>query len=254
MYRKQYLKFVNYETYNMFKFGLFCVDKEKFKTSAEVVELVKNSITLDTSNEKRIHKLKIGHGGTLDSSATGVLVIGTGKGCQLLTKFLHGEKVYVVKGKFGEATDTFNAEGIITQRGNYSHISKSKFLSSLEKFVGEILQVPPLYCALKRNGERISDLVRSGVKIVLHPRAVKCTSIECLKLEIPYFTLRVTCGGGFYVRSLVHDLGLSLGSFAHVIDLRREKQGPFTLEDCLLCNELNVGNIISAISRAKNKA
>ncbi|KDR08710.1 putative tRNA pseudouridine synthase 1 [Zootermopsis nevadensis] len=122
---------------------------------------------------------------------------------------------------------------------------------ALSRFHGEILQTPPLYSALKLHGYRLADLTRAGVKVEVRPRPVTCHAIQCVQFSPPSFTLEVHCGGGFYIRSLVHDLGNALGSCAHVRELHRYQQGPFTEQDMLDSNEWTMQNILIAIQKAK---
>ncbi|PNF39697.1 hypothetical protein B7P43_G05666 [Cryptotermes secundus] len=123
--------------------------------------------------------------------------------------------------------------------------------AALSRYHGEILQTPPLYSALKLRGRRIADLTRAGISVDLNPRPVTCHAIQCTVFSPPSFTLEVHCGGGFYVRSLVHDLGIALGSCAHVRELHRFQQGPFMEQDMLDSNEWTMQNILIAIKKAK---
>ncbi|XP_072177175.1 pseudouridylate synthase TRUB1-like isoform X2 [Diadema setosum] len=181
---------------------------------------------------KKCYKLpKIGHGGTLDMHATGVLVIGIGRGTKQLASYLQGGKTYVAHGCLGKATDTMDASGEVTESSEFGHISECDFKGALNNFVGNIMQAPPLYSALKVQGERMSDLVKRGVEVAPKPeRPVQVYSLRCLTFNPPDFTFEVNCGGGFYVRKLIHDLGKSLGSCAHMMALCRTKQGYFMLD------------------------
>ncbi|XP_069679256.1 pseudouridylate synthase TRUB1-like isoform X2 [Periplaneta americana] len=195
--------------------------------------------------------LRVGHGGTLDHTATGVLVVGVGFGCKVLPKFLHGSKKYRVTAQLGVSTDTYNESGKIIRECSYDHISRDMLEAALTRFHGKILQTPPLYSALKLHGQRVADLTRAGVSVQMEPRSVTCHSIHCLDFSPPYFTLEVHCGGGFYIRSLIHDLGNVLGSCAHVRELHRFQQGPFTEQEMLDSDDWTVPNILIAITKAK---
>uniref|UniRef100_A0A4W3IJ22 tRNA pseudouridine(55) synthase n=3 Tax=Callorhinchus milii TaxID=7868 RepID=A0A4W3IJ22_CALMI len=182
--------------------------------------------------------LKMGHGGTLDSAATGVLVVGIGNGTKMLSAMLSGSKKYTTVGEFGKATDTLDTIGKVTEEKPYDHITKEDLENALEKFKGNIMQAPPLYSALKKGGQRLSCLARKGEAVEARPaRPVVVHSLSVQDFSPPLFTLEIECGGGFYVRSLVSDLGKELSSCAHVKELERTKQGPFTLEEHALPEE-----------------
>ncbi|XP_071476966.1 pseudouridylate synthase TRUB1-like [Diadema antillarum] len=191
----------------------------------------------------------MGHGGTLDMHATGVLVVGIGKGTKQLASYLQGGKTYVAHGCLGNATDTMDASGEVTESSEFGHISESDFKGALNNFVGNIMQAPPLYSALKVQGERMSDLVKRGVKVAPKPeRPVQVYSLRCLTFNPPDFTIEVSCGGGFYVRKLIHDLGKRLGSCAHMTALCRTKQGYFTLDKhALLEDRWTLQDILRAV-------
>lgn len=176
----------------------------------------------------------MGHGGTLDSAASGVLVVGVGNGTKMLSAMLAGSKKYVAVGELGKATDTLDASGTMTLEKGFEHITRSDMEEKLKSFIGDIMQVPPLYSALKKDGQRLSVLLKQGHKVEAKPaRAVTVYGITLQDFSPPLFTLDVECGGGFYIRSLVDDLGKALSSCAHVKSLTRTKQGQFTLEDTL---------------------
>uniref|UniRef100_U3JHR7 Pseudouridylate synthase TRUB1 n=1 Tax=Ficedula albicollis TaxID=59894 RepID=U3JHR7_FICAL len=187
---------------------------------------------VQTNGKKRNQVLKIGHGGTLDSAATGVLVVGIGKGTKMLGTMLSGSKKYTAIGMLGKATDTLDATGKVTEEKPYDQVTKGDLENVLQKFTGDIMQVPPLYSALKKDGERLSTLMKRGEAVEAKPaRPVRVYSLSLQQFQPPLFTLDVECGGGFYVRSLVNDIGKELSTCATVQELTRTKQGPFTLEE-----------------------
>lgn len=151
--------------------------------------------------------------------------------------YLNGSKGYIAKGLFGSETDTLDATGAITETLDFSHISNAQIDSILGQYRGQIMQIPPMYSALKRNGQPLYELARSGVTVEREPRPVTVYMLEQLLTKqdgnLPEFSLNIECSGGFYVRSLVSDIGRSLNSRAHMTALVRTKQGPFTLADCL---------------------
>ncbi|XP_048362510.1 pseudouridylate synthase TRUB1 isoform X4 [Sphaerodactylus townsendi] len=216
--------------------GLFAVHKPKGPTSADVLNHLQAKLLEEAGLPKprrktKNHILKIGHGGILDSAATGVLVVGIGKGTKMLSGMLAGSK-YTTIGQLGKATDTFDSSGKVTEERPYHQITKEDLENVLQKFTGSIMQVPPIYSALKKDGQRLSTLVKRGEVVEAKPaRPVIVYSLSLRKFKPPLFTLDVECGGGFYVRSLVNDIGRELSSCASVQELTRTKQGPFTLEE-----------------------
>ncbi|XP_066477136.1 pseudouridylate synthase TRUB1 isoform X2 [Tiliqua scincoides] len=193
--------------------GLFAVYKPKGPTSASVLNQLKAKLLseaglLDPSRNRIPHSLKIGHGGILDSAATGVLVVGIGKGTKMLGDMLAGSKKYTAIGELGNATDTFDSTGKVTEEKPYDWITQEDLENVLQKFTGSIIQAPPLYSALKKGGQRLSTLVKKGVAVEAKPpRPVTVYSLALKNFKPPLFTLDVECGGGFYVRSLVNDIG-----------------------------------------------
>ncbi|XP_048844017.1 probable tRNA pseudouridine synthase 1 [Brienomyrus brachyistius] len=230
--------------------GLFAVYKKQGPTSADVLNRLKEKLLEEVGekhqNPRKRKKalIKMGHGGTLDSAASGVLVVGIGSGTKMLTTMLTGSKKYTAVGELGKATDTLDATGTVTQENSFEHITREDMEEKLKKFTGEIMQVPPLYSALKRNGQRLSVLLKQGQKVEAKPaRPVTVHQLSLMEFSPPLFTLDIECGGGFYVRSLVDDLGKELSSSAHVRELTRTKQGQFTLEHALLEEHWTVEHI-----------
>ncbi|KAI1887218.1 hypothetical protein AGOR_G00203910 [Albula goreensis] len=224
--------------------GLFAIYKKQGPTSADVLNTLKSKLLKeaglkqDNPRKRKKQALKMGHGGTLDSPASGVLVVGIGNGTKMLSSMLTGSKKYTAIGELGKATDTLDATGSVIEEKAYDHITREKLEEKLQKFVGDIMQVPPLYSALKKDGQRLLVLLRQGQKVEAKPaRPVKVYSLSVQDFSPPLFTLNIECGGGFYVRSLVDDLGKELASCAHVKELVRTKQGQFTLDDHALREE-----------------
>ncbi|XP_036029636.1 probable tRNA pseudouridine synthase 1 [Onychomys torridus] len=218
--------------------GVFAVHKPKGPTSAELLNRLKEKLLAEAGmptpewNKRQRQTLRIGHGGTLDSAAHGVLVVGIGRGTKMLSSMLSGSKRYIAIGELGKATDTLDATGKVTDEKPYDKITQEDIEGILQKFTGNIMQVPPLYSALKKDGRRLSALMKRGEAVEARPaRPVTVYSISLLRFQPPLFTLDVECGGGFYIRSLVSDIGRELSSCANVLELIRTKQGPFTLEE-----------------------
>ncbi|XP_041066462.1 probable tRNA pseudouridine synthase 1 isoform X2 [Carcharodon carcharias] len=202
--------------------GLFAIHKKKGPTSADVLNLLKTKL---------------------------LKVVGIGKGTKMLSGMLSCSKKYTTVGELGKATDTLDALGMVTEEQSYDHITKDDLESALKKFAGNIMQTPPLYSALKQNGQRLSCLMKKGKAVEAKPaRPVVVFSLSVQDYNPPLFTLNVECGGGFYVRSLVNDLGKELSSCAHVKELIRTKQGPFTLDEHALQEEnWTIDEIVKAV-------
>ena len=186
---------------------------------------------------------KVGHGGTLDPDATGVLPICIGRATRFIDRFVRGRKVYEATARFGTATDTYDASGRVTAESDASAITREAIEALLPRFKGEISQVPPMYSAVKIDGVRLYKLARAGKEIDREARDVVVYSLETTSWEItsrepPTLGLRIECGSGFYARSLVHDLGLALDNTAHLTGLVRSQVGPFTLNDAVTLDEI----------------
>ncbi|XP_075071706.1 pseudouridylate synthase TRUB1 [Mixophyes fleayi] len=232
--------------------GLFPVYKPRGPTSAQLLSDLKMRLLreagLKEQTKKRKQTLKIGHGGTLDCTASGVLVVGIGDGTKMLGVMLTGTKKYTAVGELGKATDTLDASGAVTEEKPYDHITREDLEDVVKTFIGDIMQVPPLFSALKQDGKRLSCLLREGAEVAPKPaRSVVVYKLTVTDFQPPLFTLDVECGGGFYVRSLVSDIGKALSSCASVKDLIRTKQGPFTLDEHALRED---GWDIAAVTRS----
>ena len=194
------------------------VDKPKGLTSSRVVELI-----------KRKFKVKSGHTGTLDPIATGLLIVLTGKHTKEASLFLKLDKSYEVKAILGVETDTFDLEGKVLQRSS-GEVTREELEKVLQEFQGAIWQVPPPFSAKKMAGRKAYELARKGVIIDMPPKKVNIYSLELREFQFPYFTLACDVSSGFYVRSLVHDIGEKLGVGATVVEVRRTRIGPYRVE------------------------
>jgi tRNA pseudouridine55 synthase len=181
---------------------------------------------------------KIGHAGTLDPMASGVLPICIGRATRMVEYLLDQPKTYRGRIRFGVATDTYDSEGQVTAERDASALESQAVEWTLGRFAGDIDQVPPMYSALKRDGRPLYEYAREGKRIDLPPRPVRVYSIELIDFEAPYAEIAVECGRGFYVRSLAHDLGEALGCGAHLAELTRTRSGPFSLEEATPLNAL----------------
>ena len=179
---------------------------------------------------KRItgQRQKVGHGGTMDPLARGVLPVCFGQATRLMDYVVGGTKRYVMDVKLGESTSTYDSEGEITATRSFDSVTRADIESALEPFIGLVDQVPPMYSAVKVDGQRLYKLARAGIEVEREARTVEIHGIRLTRLELPMLTLDVECGRGVYMRSLAHDLGEALGCGAHVIDLERRSCGGFS--------------------------
>jgi len=208
--------------------GILNIDKPADITSMDVVRRVKRA-----SGHKRV-----GHGGTLDPIATGVIPICMGQATRMMEYLIEGTKEYRGSVELGVETDTYDAVGKVTKKIDPSHVTLRDVESALPSFRGTIQQVPPMYSALKRQGRRLYELARAGIHVERSPRRVEVLSVEILDWSPPIVELQITCGRGFYMRSLAHDLGQSLGCGGHMKNLVRQRSGPFHISEALSLKEL----------------
>lgn len=206
--------------------GILNIDKPYGITSMEVVRRIKRA-----SGMKRV-----GHGGTLDPVATGVVPICFGHATRVMEYLVGGTKDYRSVIELGVTTDTYDALGQVTGGEDPSGATLADVERSLLSFKGVTMQVPPMYSALKRGGKRLYELARAGIEVEREPRKVEVFRIEVLEWSPPSVTVEVSCGRGFYMRSLAFDLGSALGCGGHLKSLVRLRSGPFQISDALtLC-------------------
>uniref|UniRef100_UPI003FEFCD96 tRNA pseudouridine(55) synthase TruB n=1 Tax=Prevotella sp. TaxID=59823 RepID=UPI003FEFCD96 len=181
------------------------------------------------------HKVKIGHAGTLDPLATGVLVLCTGKKTKEIEQLQTHTKEYTATLQLGATTASYDLEHTVDHTYPTRHITRQLIEETLPQFVGDIQQVPPTYSAVKVNGDRAYALRRAGVNVTLKPKSVRIDEIELTHYddETKQLGLRVVCGKGTYIRSLARDLGRALGSGAFLTELRRTRVGDFTVDNCV---------------------
>ena len=207
--------------------GILAIDKPVGITSMDVVRRMKRA-----SRHRRV-----GHGGTLDPIAGGVVPVCFGQATRVMEYLVDSTKDYRASVELGAETDTYDALGEVTARHDAAQITLEQVEASLQSFKGTIQQVPPMYSALKRKGKRLYDLARAGVQVELEPRQVEVLSLQVVDWSAPVVTLEVRCGRGFYVRSLAYDLGRALGCGGHLKALVRNRTGPFKVSDALSLNE-----------------
>ena len=206
--------------------GLIVVDKEAGWTSHDVV--AKSRGLLGTR--------KVGHAGTLDPDATGVLLLGVGKATKLLRFLSPLGKAYVGEVVLGTETSTLDAAGDVTATHDMGGVTLTDVRSAAAAFVGDIEQIPPMVSAVKIDGKRLYELARQGIEVERAPRPVTIRSLEVLPGpddEGGVFTVVVSCSSGTYIRTLAADIGTALGGGAHLRNLRRTSVGPFTLDDAV---------------------
>lgn len=209
--------------------GILLVDKPSEWTSHDVVNFVKN----------RYQLAKVGHGGTLDPMATGLLVLLLGKATKCSDAVMMGEKVYEGALTLGTTTDSQDKEGeILETRPLPPSLTREDVEKLLPKFTGEILQIPPMVSALKKDGVPLYKLARQGKTVEREARPVTIHQLELLEWEPPVVGLRVRCSKGTYVRTLAHDLGENVGCGAHLSSLRRTHSGIFSVEDAVTVDAL----------------
>lgn len=205
------------------------IDKGYRLTSFKAVAKVRYLI----SKKIGVKKLKVGHAGTLDPLATGVLIICTGKATKKIDQLQAHTKEYVAGLKLGATTPSFDMEHPEDQTYPVEHITKELVEETLQKFVGEIRQVPPAYSACMIDGHRAYELARKGKDVPLKAKTLVIDEIELLECELPYIKIRVVCSKGTYIRALARDIGEALNSGAYLTSLRRTRVGDVKVEDCL---------------------
>lgn len=220
--------------------GVINIYKNTGMTSFDVVAMV-----------RRVAKMKkVGHTGTLDPAASGVLPVCLGKATKIIDYIMENKKVYRVNLKLGMITDTYDLEGEVLREEDASHITKDEILNCINSFVGTIDQVPPMYSALKQNGVRLYELARQGIEVHREARKITIYSIENIKIESnDNIQMDVCCSKGTYIRSLCYDIGEKLNVGATMTALERIQNGTFTKEEAIniedLTEELLEKHIIS---------
>ncbi len=212
--------------------AVICIDKPLEWTSFDVVKKIKYSLQKQFN-----YKLKVGHAGTLDPLATGLVIICTGKGTKRIEEYMGQIKEYLCTVKLGATTPSFDLE---TQEDNifpFEHITRELIDDKLRDFIGEIDQIPPIFSALRVNGERAYKKARKGEDFEIKSRKINIYEIDVIGFESPYLELRIVCGKGTYVRSIARDIGKSLGSGAYLTALRRTAIGNYKVENAVGIND-----------------
>jgi tRNA pseudouridine55 synthase len=208
--------------------GVLNINKPRGKTSFGIVAIVRR-----LSGERRV-----GHAGTLDPEAAGVLLVCLGKATRIVEFLMDTTKTYRAEVELGITTDTYDAAGKVTRRGDVSGIDQQQVEAALSSFRGRIVQIPPMYSAVKHNGRPLYELARAGKTVEREGRLIEINSLELVEWQAPVATIDVVCGKGTYIRSLAHDLGEALGCGAMLRNLTRLRCGLFSIEDSVPLAEL----------------
>jgi tRNA pseudouridine55 synthase len=198
-------------------------------SSFDVVKKVRNII----KSAKNIRKIKVGHAGTLDPLADGLLIVCSGRFTKRIDEIQGQIKVYTGELTLGGTTPSYDKETEIDEVFETSHITEELIHSTCKEFEGKIMQKPPIYSALKREGKRLYQHAREGTKVKIESREVEVQSLKITSIQMPTITFEVICSKGTYIRSLAYDYGKSINSGAHLSKLTREKIGNFSLEDAI---------------------
>ena len=222
---------------NTFEEGkVILINKPLEWTSFDVVKKIRNTIKIK----------KVGHAGTLDPLATGLLIVCTGKFTKKINEYMAQEKEYTGTFTLGATTPTFDLESEPENFQSIDTITEEKIIETSKKFTGEILQVPPVHSAIKQKGKPVYLLARKGVEVKLEPRKITIHKFEIININFPVISFKVVCTTGTYIRSLANDFGVALGCGAYLSSLCRTRIGNFTLAESLTMDEF-----ISGVSKSK---
>lgn len=208
--------------------GVLIVDKPKGPTSHDIVDFIR----------KRFRAKKVGHAGTLDPQATGVLVILIGKSTKKSQEFSGHDKEYQACLTLGIATDSQDAEGRVLKREEIGDIKPEAIKEVFSRFLGQIEQVPPMFSALKCKGKKLYQLARRGIEVKRKARQIYIYGLEMTRLALPCIYFEVRCSKGTYIRSLCVDIARELGCPGHLSELRRTRSGPFSINQAISLEEL----------------
>lgn len=222
------LTFAAMHSTNTFEQGkVLLINKPLKWTSFDVVRKVRNLVKIK----------KVGHAGTLDPLATGLLIICTGKFTKRINEFMAQEKEYTGSFTLGATTPTYDLESEPVNFKSFDHLTEEEIKKATSQFTGEIMQVPPAHSAIKQQGKRVYELARQGKEVVLEPRKLLISEFEITNIALPVVQFRVVCSTGTYIRSLAHDFGQALGCGAYLSSLCRTRIGEFKNEDALSIEE-----------------
>ena len=209
--------------------GIIVIDKPKGPTSHDIVDIVRRTFNIK----------KVGHAGTLDPMATGVLVILTGKCTKESGRFSSDDKEYEAELTLGATSDTEDAEGVITVSGKAIDPDPVRIKEAFRAFLGPIEQVPSAYSAVKHKGKKLYELARKGIRVEIEPRRITISRLDITEISLPKVKFCVTCSKGTYIRKLAADIGQRLGCGAYLSALRRTRSGKFTIAEAVTIDKLS---------------
>lgn len=212
---------------------IFGIDKPLGWTSFDAVKRLRGAI----QRRLGVKKFKVGHAGTLDPLATGVLIVCTGRATREIDRLQSGSKEYVAEIRLGATTPSFDLETEIDAHYPWEHITRELVESVLPQFRGKVMQVPPVFSAVKVDGKRAYKFARKGEEVELKAKPLEIPELEILNLDGDRLTLRIVCSKGTYIRALARDIGVALKSGAHLVGLRRTRVGDIAIESCLSVDE-----------------
>jgi len=201
------------------------IDKPINWTSFDVVKYIRKSL----QHKFKIKKIKVGHAGTLDPLATGLLIICIGKQTKNISKYQDLAKTYTGKFKLGESTPSFDAETDVNEKFEYDHITINNLKKLANEFIGNSLQKPPIFSAIKKDGKRLYNYARENKEIEIDKREIKIYDFEILDFNSPYVEFKIDCSKGTYIRTIANDFGKRLNSGSYLYELRRTKIGEFSV-------------------------
>lgn len=210
-----------------------------------------NKFRYKLTRKLKVKKIKVGHAGTLDPLATGVMIVCTGKATKRIDEFQYQVKEYVATIKLGETTPSFDLETEVDQHFPTEHITRDLLDRVLSSFVGTIQQVPPVFSACKVGGKRAYEFARAGEEVELKSKTLVIDELEILECELPVVKIRVVCSKGTYIRALARDIGAALNSGAHLIALERTRIGDVTIDQCM--NPEDIDTFLEQVVNEENK-
>ncbi|MCB0607106.1 MAG: tRNA pseudouridine(55) synthase TruB [Lewinellaceae bacterium] len=222
------------EQYDFINGATLLVDKPAGWTSFDVV----NKVRYKLKHRLQVRKIKVGHAGTLDPMATGLLILCTGKATKKLLDFQGLDKTYTGTLRLGATTPSYDSETEIDETFPYDHITQQQLEAARHQFIGRIEQVPPVFSAIKVDGQPLYKRARKGEKVTVEARPVKIYDFELTRVELPEVDFSVHCSKGTYIRSLAFDFGAALNSGAYLTALRRTSVGPFHIRDAWQLDDL----------------
>tara|TARA_B100000242_G_scaffold225918_1_gene166356 strand:- start:296 stop:991 length:696 start_codon:yes stop_codon:yes gene_type:complete len=221
------------KTFQFLEGEVLLIDKPLHWTSFQLV----NKLRWLIKRKLGIKKIKVGHAGTLDPLASGLMIICTGKKTKEISQYQAAEKEYIATLKLGATSPSYDGETEETYFYPTKHISKELVISVCNQFIGEIEQFPPIFSAIKVKGKKLYESARKGNKVKIKPRIIRINELEIIKMDLPYIKLRVSCSKGTYIRSLAYDLGKAMNTGAWLFELQRTKIGSETIKNAIDIND-----------------